>query len=98
MSRPILIIRGYGRLTCGDLEIAEPFVLDEFLRHHPCGCFKRGGKRLVLGTEDTSTANRFPHERCYGGFGAQGVTGYSRQGLKGDCGMIRIEFRVTRLL
>ena len=98
MSRLILIMRGDGRLTCGDLEIAEPFVLDEFLCDHPCGCLKRGGQRLVLGTEDTSTANRFPHERCHGGFGAQGVTGHSGQGLQGDRGMIGIEFRVGRLL
>src|SRR5438876_1836132 len=98
MSRFILLTRSNGRLTRGDLEIAEPFVFDEFLRHHPCGCFVRGGKRLVLGTEDTSATNRFPHERCHGGFGAQGVTGHSRKGLQGDCGMIGIEFRVGRLL
>jgi hypothetical protein len=98
MSQINLVTRGDGRFTLSDLEIAEPFVLDELLRHHPCGCFKRGGKCLILGTEDTSTANCFPHERCYGCFGAQGVAGHSGQGLQGDRGMIGIEFRVGRIL
>ncbi len=96
--RHIQFTRGVGRPTLTYLIVAEPFVLDEFLHHHPCGCFKRGGKRLVLGTEDTSATNRFPHERCHGSFGAHGVTGHSGQGLQGNCGMIGIEFRVGRLL
>ena len=70
-------MRGDGRLTRHDLEIAEPFVLDELLCDHPCGGLKLGRQRFILGTEDTSTANRFPHERCHGGFGAQRVTGHS---------------------
>ena len=82
--RHIQFTRGVDRLTLSYLEVAEPFVLDEFLHHHPCSCFKRGGKRLVLGTEDTSATNRFPHERRHGSFGAHGVTCDSGQGLKGD--------------
>lgn len=40
MSQLILIMPGDVRLTCGDLEIAEPFVLDELLYDHPCGSLK----------------------------------------------------------
>jgi len=73
-------------------------MLREFLGNDPCGCFKCSGKRLVLSAEHTSPTNRFSHDRCHHSFGAQGVTGYSRQGFQGNVGVLGIEFREGTVL
>src|SRR5215813_11025627 len=85
-------------LACGDLEIAETLVFNEFFCNYPSSGLKRSRQRFILCAEDTSTPNRFSNQRHHGGFGAQRVTGHSRQRLQRDRGMISIEFRVGRLL